>query len=138
MINLNKFLLDNVKSEDVGCYALVSYGGKTEAFWFSNFCNLNKDGEVFFLESPCELNKICEITKPIDEFAKEYVDELLDEDADEEEYIEQFVKPMIVDGFLYEIENFQAEPYLPNEVDNIKIITERECLEWLLCNCKYC
>lgn len=139
MVNLKEFLLNNVGAEDVGCYALVSYNGKKEAIWFSNFCNLNKDGEVFFLESPCELDKICEVGLNIDEFCKEYMKgiDLMEgatEGESEKDYIENFVKPMIVDGFLYEIENFQVAPYLPDEVESIEIITERECLEWLLSN----
>ena len=39
---------------------------------------------------------------------------------------------MVNDNWFYEIENFQVEPYLPKVVDDIKIITERECLEWIL------
>ena len=33
---------------------------------------------------------------------------------------------------LYEIENFQCMPYLPDEVDDIRIVSERKCLEWLV------
>ena len=43
---------------------------------------------------------------------------------------------MIVDGCFYEINNFQTAPYLPGEVDDIKMISGRECLEWMLSNCK--
>lgn len=136
MINLEQFLLDNMKS-DVGCYALVAYNHITEAIWFSNYCDLNKKGEVFFLESPCELFKICEVEGDIDRFCKKYMNDinLLDgatEENLEKEYIEEYVKPMIIDNSFYSIENFQVAPYLPNEVDGIKIITERECLIWLL------
>jgi len=39
---------------------------------------------------------------------------------------------MIVYGALYEIENFQCSPYLPEYVDDIKLISEREYLEYML------
>ena len=39
---------------------------------------------------------------------------------------------MIIGNILYEIENFQCMPYLPDEVDDIRIISERKCLEWLV------
>lgn len=126
-INLKEFL-DN-QNINCGIYALVTYDNKTEPTYFSKY-NFG-DGD-WYLESPCCLYQLCEITKPIEEFAKEYVDELLEEDANKEEYIEQFVKPMIIDNILYEIENFQCLPYLPKEVDDIRIITERECLKYLL------
>ena len=35
---------------------------------------------------------------------------------------------------MYEIENFQCAPYLQEYIDDIKLITERECLEWMLEN----
>lgn len=140
MINLEKFLLKNIYEDEVGCYALVSYNGTVEAIWFSNFCNLI-DEEVFFLESPCELYKISEVGDDVDKFCKEYMKELdfLDgatEKNTERYYIENFVKPMIHNGWFYEINNFQTDPYLPKEVDDIKLISERECLMWLLENQK--
>lgn len=140
MINLEKFLLTNIYEDEVGCYALVTYNGRVEATWFSNFCNLIDD-EVFFLESPCQLYKLCEVGDDIDKFCKEYMKDidLLDgatEENAERDYIENFVKPMIYNGWFYEINNFQTDPYLPKEVDDIKLISERECLMWLLENQK--
>ena len=129
MINVQEFLL---KNNELGTYALVTYDKKTEATYFSGFYDENK---LWFLESPCLLNQICEVDKPIDEFCKEYVREIgLIEDIDENKYIEINIKPMIIDGYLYEIENFQTSPYLPKEVNDIKIISERECLEWMINN----
>ena len=129
MINVQEFLL---KNNEPGTYALVTYNGKTEAVYFSGFYYEN---ELWFLESPCLLYQVCEVDKPIDEFCIEHVKEIgLTDDADENKYIDNFIKPMIIDGFLYEIENFQTSPYLPKEVDDIKIISERECLEWLINN----
>jgi hypothetical protein len=126
MINIEQFLLDNNSD---GTYALVTYNNKTELTWFSKYYYKN---EPWFLESPCELYKIMEVDRPIDEFSKWYVDGLLEENADVESYINKYVKPMIIDNVLYEIENFQCSPYLPKFVDDIKLISERECLEYLL------
>lgn len=140
MINLEEFLLKNIHKDKVGCYALVGYNGTVEATWFSNFCGLI-DGNIFFLESPCELYKAFEVGDSVDKFCKEYMKGLdfLDgatEENTERDYIENFVKPMIHNGWFYEINNFQTDPYLPKEVDDIKLISERECLMWLLENQK--
>ena len=135
MINLKEFLLKNVTG--IGVYALVSYNDTVEATWFTKHWS-DIDNQPWFLESPCELYKICNVNKPIDEFCKNYMEECiqLEEDESVEDYIKNFVKPMIVDGCFYEINNFQTAPYLPKEVDNIKIISQRECLEWILNNSK--
>lgn len=127
MINVETFLIDS--NLEIGTYALVTYNDKTEATWFSRH---DYEGRDWFLESPCELYKITEVDKPVEEFAKEYIEGLLEDDADEQEYINKWVLPMIIDNVLYEIENFQCSPYLPEEVDDIKLITEQECLEHLL------
>lgn len=126
MINVEEFLLKS--NLEVGTYTLVTYNGKTEATWFSKHDYKGKD---WFLESPCQLYRIIEVDKPIKEFAEDYASSLVEED-DIESYAEQWVIPMIVDNVLYEIENFQCSPYLPKEVDDIKLISERECLEYML------
>lgn len=129
MINVEEFLLKS--NLDLGTYALVTYNNRTEATWFSKY---DDEGADWFLESPCELYKLMEVTESIDDFCKEYMEQCicLEKGENEEDYINEFVKPMIVDGWLYEIENFQCSPYLPNEVDDIKLISEKECLEYLL------
>lgn len=135
MINLKEFLLKNVTG--IGTYALVSYNGIVEATWFTKYWS-DVDNQPWFLESPCELYKFCNVDKPIDEFCKNYIEECieLEEGESAEDYIKNFVEPMIVDGCFYEINNFQTAPYLPGEVDDIKMISGRECLEWMLSNCK--
>jgi len=127
MINVEEFLLKN--NVGFGTYALVTYNNRTEATWFSKHNFRSKD---WFLESPCQLYKIAEATESIDGFARDYVKELLEEDADEEAYINEHVKPMIVNGVLYEIENFQCSPYLPKEVDELELISEKDCLIYML------
>lgn len=133
MVNLKQFLLKNIKDGEIGCYALITYNNRTEATWFTKYYS-DIDNQPWFLESPCELYKICKVDKPIEDFCKTYMDECieLEEGESVQDYIEEHVKPMIVNSYFYEIENFQVAPYLPKEVDDIKIITERECLEWML------
>ena len=35
------------------------------------------------------------------------------------------------EGWHYEIENFQCAPFLPENIKILKVLTERECFEWL-------
>lgn len=129
MINIKKFLIEN--NINFGTYALVVYNNKIEPTWFTKY-NFG-DGD-WFLESPCQLYKVKEVQDDIDAFCKKYMNEYINlaEGESEEDYIKEFVKPMIINGWLYEIENFQCSPYLPKEVDEIKLISERECLEYML------
>jgi len=127
MTNLKEQLLSSNIS--LGTYALVTYDGATYPVWFTKY--QTEDGD-WFLESPCELYKISEVSEPVEQWTIEYVADILDEDVGVKEYIKQYILPMIVNGVLYEIENFQCAPYLPKEVDDLKLITERECLEYML------
>lgn len=129
MVNIEKFLLKNNVDYT---YALVRYNNKIDPIYFTKYTN--EDNSIWYLESPCELYKIIKVNEPIDDFCKEYVEQCIElgSDENEEYYINQFIKPMIINGWLYEIENFQCEPFLPAEVDNIKLISERECLEYML------
>lgn len=127
MINVEEFLFKN----NIGStYALVTYDNKTEATWFTNY---NFGEGDWFLESPCELFRVMFVTEPIDDFAKKYAELWeLEEGETYEDIANKYVKPMIVNGVLYSIENFQCSPYLPSVVDEIKPISEKECLEFLL------
>jgi len=131
MVNLKEFLLKC--NMEIGEYALVTYDNRIEPTWFNIF---NFDNGDWFLESPCGLYEVMKINdnQTIDQFCQDFMSECVSllEDANEEEYINEFVKPMIVNGVLYEIENSQCAPYLPKFVDDIKIISERECLEYML------
>ena len=123
MINVEEFLFkNNINST----YALVTYNNKTEPTWFTKYRD-------WFLESPCELYRVMFVTEPIDDFAKKYAELWeLEEGETYEDIANKYVKPMIVNGVLYSIENFQCSPYLPSEVDEIKLISKKECLEFLL------
>jgi hypothetical protein len=128
MINVEEFLFkNNINST----YALVTYNNKTEPTWFTKYGD--EDYGDWFLESPCELYRVMFVTEPIDDFAKKYAELWeLEEGETYEDIANKYVKPMIVNGVLYSIENFQCSPYLPSEVDEIKPISEKECLEFLL------
>jgi hypothetical protein len=127
MINIQEFLL---KSDiKFGTYALVTYDGKVEPTWFTKY-NF-EDGE-WFLESPCELYEVKKIEEPIEKFLYEYASFIVEEFENPQEYIEKYVRHMIIDNILYTIENFQCSPYLPKKVEDIKLISERECLEYML------
>ena len=41
---------------------------------------------------------------------------------------------MIIGEYLYETEAYQQMPFLPKEVDDIKIVSEKECVEWMIEN----
>lgn len=129
MIDVQDFLLENTVED--GVYALVCYDKKIEP---THFVKYNFGDGDWFLESPCELYKVTEVKSDIDEFCNKYAEECLGlkNDIDKKAYINEFIKPMIVNDCLYEINNFQCAPYLPKEVDDINIITEKECLEFLL------
>lgn len=122
IVNLKNFLLKS--NIDFGAYALVTYNGRTEPTWFSKY------GYDWFLESPCELRIVTE--DPTDRFIEEYVSELLEDEVDTDSYINEFIKPMIINNILYEIENYQCSPYLPEYVDEVRLINERECLIYIL------
>lgn len=133
MINLKKFVLDNIK--DSGEYAILSYDGIEEVVWIEKNWS-----EVFnkycFHVSPCEINKVCKVKEPVDNFCKEYVENYspIIEEKNIQEFIDNFVKPLIKDGYLYKVSNFLKAPYLPKEIDNIKLISRVECFKYLLNN----
>ena len=130
MINYEKFLNDNAKKESCGTYAIVKYNGIEEATYFQHVWN--DEYGLWFMPSPCLLYVIGECKNPYSEEWVEYFKELLKDGVSVEDYIKEYVEPMIMGDILYEIENFQCLPYLPKEVDNIRIISERKCLEWLV------
>lgn len=129
MIQVRQFLLDN--KIDFGTYALVTYNNNIEPTWFTKYDFGNVE---WFLESPCCLYKVADVGNDTNAFVRKYMDEVvsLEDGESEEDYINNYVLPMIVNNVMYEIENFQCAPYLSEYVDNIKLISERECLEWML------
>jgi len=126
-------MLENC-TDDSGLYALITLGGKEQAVWFAK--NNDEKYGVWFEPSPCQLQKLIEIKRDIDEFLMMWTTQTqtLPDGTNAKEYIDAFVKPNVYDGWLYRILKNQYTSYIPDEVENIKIISERECLEYLLRN----
>lgn len=125
LINVSKFIEEQNHEE---FYALVEYDGVTEPIYFYAV-DLEKYG-LLDMHSPCEVYKRFEGQKEIEN----YFDWLINDNDNNfsKEDIDKIFRPLIVDDVLYEVENFQCAPYLPEEVDNITICTERDCLLFIL------
>lgn len=132
MVNVQDFLIQNAESFQ---YAIVKYDEQTEAIYFTEH---DYKGKNWFLESPCGLYEEHRFSENenIKDWCLSTADALLEPEVDRTEYVEQFMLPLIVDNILYDIFCPQVEPYLPKMVDDIKIVTERKCLLYLLENKK--
>lgn len=108
------FLELNIKG--MGSYALVTYANHTEAIWITRYEKWDVDGD-WFLEAPCELHKYkynYDLTKQEDlDFIKEY-------------------GMIIKDNNVYEIDSPQVAPFLPGKLDDLTLISEELCLNWIL------
>ena len=137
MINVFEYIT-NLETDNA--YALVTYEGKTEPVYFYLFGDMGHG--MFLSHSPCcKPTVICTFSEEEQRNIKGVCVEgiipglLGTHDLHVcEEFFDDFVKDMIIDGVLYEIECFQCAPWLPEEVDEIKILTEGEMLRWLLKN----
>lgn len=127
-VNVHDFLMQN---DVFYSHALVKYNGRTEAVYFVRHFYKKKP---WFLESPCCIIPEHEFDPDdnIEKWCLESADELLKPDASRKEFYENYMKPLIVNNILYEVECPQVSPYLPKEVESITLITERECLLYLL------
>lgn len=101
-------------------YFLITYNGKTEPIYFMSY-------EGVYFESPCELHKFpmneCEID--------EYVKELYTKESFQQAL--EYEKAMHRGNWHYDIDCPQcAASFLPEKLDDIKMISESECLEWLI------
>lgn len=100
-------------------YFLIKYNGHTEAIYFRPYIDV-------WLESPCILMEFQLPDEKLYEFVKErYVEGEIDTAY---EYESIFQK----DGRHFEIINPQCSPFLPEEIEIIKVMSETECLEWLI------
>lgn len=107
------------ETEFSSVYFLVDYENMVEPVYFHHF-------DDWWLEYPCSLMHI-----PLkeDELIS-YVKECYEEAVFDKAYA--YEKMMYRDGILYEIENFQCEPFLPEKFRIIKAMSETECLDWIL------
>lgn len=131
MIDWREFLADN---KIINSFALVWYNGneKPEPLYF---CSFNLRSGKYILEYPCTLRRVCDVSD-VAKFCSEFAEEMYEfsNEKEKQHVIESYIKPMIYDNVFYEIENYQTAPFLPKKVDKIQLISERECLEWILNN----
>ena len=87
--------------------------------------------EDSYFESPCALS-YQEIETEAD--LKQYVKDIYISSAWEKGLVSE--KNLWKQGRLYEIHNLQVEPFIEDVIE-IKMISERECLEWMLSHDKW-
>lgn len=108
-----KYLKHRIKDKSHGSYALVTYDGHTETIWIANLGKgFSKNKSRYYLESPVQL----------------YTYNINDETRQafkEDGYI-------IRDDKAYEINAWQTPPFLPDKLNEFRLISEEECLNWLL------
>lgn len=102
-------------------YFLVKYGkeGFIEPIYFTSY-------EGHFFESPCVLNSYNLNESELEE----YVHDTYVKEAWEEALI--YEKTMMRENIHYEIDCPQTNLFLPNEIEIIDILSESECVDWLL------
>ena len=100
-------------------YFLIKYDKYTQAVYFSYIRNS-------WFESSCVLR----VFPLADDKLKEYVEEQYIKKSWDEAY--KYESVFQKDNCHYEIDNPQCFPFLPEELEIVKIMTEKECLEWLI------
>lgn len=108
-----KYLKHRIKDKSHGSYALVTYDGHTETIWIANLGKgFSKNKSKYYLEAPVQL----------------YTYDINDETRENfEEY------GYIIRGDkAYEINVWQTLPFLSEVIDDLRLISEEECLNWLL------
>lgn len=99
-------------------YLLINNKGKIEPIYFMHY-------EDVYFESPCCLMQTMP-EEDVEEYVKEYY---------ETDYIEEAIayeKGMCRNGYHYEIECPQCSPFLSETFEIIAVLTESECLDWLI------
>lgn len=100
-------------------YFLASYHGKTEPVYFYEY-------EGKWLESPCTAVGIPCTKEKLESYVREaFHDKYFDVSLD-------YLRTTYRDGWLYQIEIYEVEPYLPEELVIEKVLTKSECLDWIL------
>ena len=133
---LEQFFENNCKRKS--SYALVTYEGKTTTIYINCYKNLSaniKTGKLedYYLEAPNCLSSY-RFKGDADAFVSEYVNEIYDIEKVERDEAIKYIKSMIRGNILYEIDSPQTGPFLPEKIDDIKLITEQECLDWIIEN----
>jgi hypothetical protein len=127
--NILHFLLEN--SSGKSSYAIVKYGNKEHAVFFANHHSMDY-GEGF-IEEPCYLHKIY-FGQDLDKFCRHYAEDAIGPHNKEaiDKFIEERVLPYIRKDAFCLIDTPSVEPFLPDEIEEIKLISKSECIDWLL------
>lgn len=117
---LNNFDFESKKDTELSSiYFLMEFDNHIEPIYFMHF-------EDSWFESPCELHKI-----PLkDNEVMEYVKELYCLESIDKAYNYELI--MQKDNWHYCIDTPQYFPFIPNESIIVNVLSEKECLEWLL------
>lgn len=112
-------------------YAIVKYAGKEVPVFFANYHSMDY-GEGF-IEEPCYLHKIY-YGNDLEKFCKHYAENMIGpyNPKGEESYIKTRILPYIRDNTFLLIETPSVEPFLPEEIDEIILISDQECIDFLL------
>ena len=117
---LNNFDFKSKKDSPLSSvYFLVKHDDVTEPIYFTPY-------EDVWFESPCEMLGIEMNEDELKEFVKEIYEEKYWEDAFKYESLLQ------KDGFHYDIDTPQCSPFLPDKIEIVGVLSERECMEWML------
>ena len=109
---LRKLAKELVKKEDWR-QEIICYDGEFEDVYFA---------------SPCELY----MSNLNDDDLEEYVKNIYNANAYKEAM--KYEKLMQVNNMHYEIDCPQVEPFLPDEIEIVNVLTESECVKYLLHN----
>lgn len=128
-INVFDFLLKN--SSGKSSYAIVKYASKEEAIFFVNHHSM--DYGIGFVGKPCYLHKIYFGQDP-DKFCKHYAENIIGTYNKEatDKYIKEKIIPYIKDNVFYLIDTPSVEPFLPENVEEIRLISKLDCIDWLI------
>lgn len=122
---LNNFDFDSKKDTDMSSvYFLMEFNDNIKPIYFVPYSDT-------WFESPCCLHRY----KMDDDKLLEYVKELYIPESFEEAY--QYEQMFQINGWHYEIENFQCEHFIPEKSKIINVLSEKECLNWLINNWKF-
>lgn len=129
MIHIHTYL----EEQNVGLstYAIVSYDGKKELILFVRTI---QDNSPSFLESYCTLERLKRAYEPVEVFYKELFEgvPVIDDDSlPPLDLIEEF-KKSIVDGWFCMIAVSPSSAFLPEIVDDIKIVKTRDAILYLM------
>lgn len=133
-VNVKEFLLNNCLGDN--CYATIKRyrKGKDSNVEFVYFSRQKDESGDWFLESPCHPIKIMEVEGDVDTFCNNYIETvyILENGTNKESFINDYIKPMIIDGWLYEIDTPQCSPYIGEEVHDIQIVSASHLLRMML------